>query len=149
MDYGSQFDLAGEVAVVTGGASGIGFAAARALGNCGARIVLLDMNADGLKAAAEALKAAGVASVDARTLDVTDPRQLSYSARSGEEARRGTRSVGNSRRSPRSRGYKVGRAKLSSRTHRHNLIPEKLCRADAEGHASGLSSTGHVAMSRR
>lgn len=76
MDYGSQFDLAGEVAVVTGGASGIGFAAARALGNCGARIVLLDMNADGLKAAAEALKAAGVASVDARTLDVTDPRAL-------------------------------------------------------------------------
>ncbi|WP_281058939.1 MULTISPECIES: hypothetical protein [unclassified Mesorhizobium] len=38
MDYGSQFDLAGEVAVVTGGANGIGFEAARALGNCGARV---------------------------------------------------------------------------------------------------------------
>jgi NAD(P)-dependent dehydrogenase (short-subunit alcohol dehydrogenase family) len=76
MDYRSQFDLSGEVAVVTGGASGIGFEAARALGSCGARIVLLDMNADGLKTAAEALKADGVASVEGRMLDVTDPRAV-------------------------------------------------------------------------
>ncbi|RUU94430.1 3-oxoacyl-ACP reductase, partial [Mesorhizobium sp. M7A.T.Ca.TU.009.01.3.1] len=41
MDYRSQFDLTGEVAVVTGGASGIGLEAAKALGTCGARIVLL------------------------------------------------------------------------------------------------------------
>ncbi|TGP24759.1 SDR family NAD(P)-dependent oxidoreductase, partial [Mesorhizobium sp. M2D.F.Ca.ET.232.01.1.1] len=76
MDYRSQFDLTGEVAVVTGGASGIGLEAARALGTCGARVVLLDMNADGLKAAAEALKAAGVASVEGRALDVTDPQAV-------------------------------------------------------------------------
>ncbi|RAZ92593.1 3-oxoacyl-ACP reductase [Mesorhizobium hawassense] len=76
MDYRSQFDLAGEVAVVTGGASGIGLEAAKALGICGAGIVLLDMNAGGLKAAAEALKAAGVASVDSRLLDVTDPQAV-------------------------------------------------------------------------
>ncbi|WP_189510091.1 MULTISPECIES: hypothetical protein [unclassified Mesorhizobium] len=38
--------------------------------------LLLDMNADGLKAAAQALKAAGVASVDGRVLDVTDPSAL-------------------------------------------------------------------------
>jgi NAD(P)-dependent dehydrogenase (short-subunit alcohol dehydrogenase family) len=76
MDYRSQFDLAGEVAVVTGGASGIGFEAARALGTCGARVVLLDMNADGLKAAAGELKAAGVANVEAHVLDVTDPRAV-------------------------------------------------------------------------
>ncbi|MDX8458880.1 SDR family NAD(P)-dependent oxidoreductase [Mesorhizobium humile] len=76
MDYRSQFDLAGEVAVVTGGASGIGLEAASALGTCGARIILLDMNADGLRAAAEALKAAGVASVDGRVLDVTDPQAV-------------------------------------------------------------------------
>lgn len=76
MDYRSQFDLTGEVAVVTGGASGIGFEAARALGTCGANIVLLDMNADGLKAAADKLRAAGVASVDGRVLDVTDPQAV-------------------------------------------------------------------------
>ena len=76
MDYRSQFDLTGEVAVVTGGASGIGLEAARALGTCGARVVLLDMNADGLKAAADELRAAGVASVDGRVLDVTDPQAV-------------------------------------------------------------------------
>ncbi|TPI15544.1 SDR family oxidoreductase [Mesorhizobium sp. B4-1-1] len=76
MDYQSQFDLTGEVAVVTGGASGIGLEAAKALGTCGASIVLLDMNADGLKAAAEALTTAGVASVDGRVLDVTDPQAV-------------------------------------------------------------------------
>ena len=76
MDYRSQFDLTGEVAVVTGGASGIGLEAAKALGTCGANIVLLDMNADGLKAAAEALEAAGVASVEGRVLDVTDPKAV-------------------------------------------------------------------------
>lgn len=76
MDYRSQFDLTAEVAVVTGGASGIGLEAAKALGTCGANIVLLDMNADGLNAAAETLKAAGVASVDGRVLDVTDPQAV-------------------------------------------------------------------------
>ncbi|RUU57469.1 SDR family oxidoreductase [Mesorhizobium sp. M2C.T.Ca.TU.002.02.1.1] len=76
MDYRSQFDLTGEVAVVTGGASGIGLEAAKALGTCGASIVLLDMNTDGLKAAAEALEAAGVASVEGRVLDVTDPKAV-------------------------------------------------------------------------
>lgn len=76
MDYRSQFDLTGEVAVVTGGASGIGLEAAKALGTCGASIILLDMNADGVKAAAEALKAGGVASVDGRVLNVTDPQAV-------------------------------------------------------------------------
>ena len=73
MDYRSQFDLAGEVAVITGGASGIGFEAARALGSCGARIVLLDMNAAAVEAAAQALISAGVENAVHRTLDVTDP----------------------------------------------------------------------------
>ncbi|UCI28206.1 SDR family NAD(P)-dependent oxidoreductase [Mesorhizobium sp. B2-8-5] len=76
MDYRSQFDLTGEVAVVTGGASGIGLEAAKALGTCGANIVLLDMNADGLKAGAEALESAGVVSVDGRVLDVTNPEAV-------------------------------------------------------------------------
>jgi NAD(P)-dependent dehydrogenase (short-subunit alcohol dehydrogenase family) len=76
MDYRSQFDLTGEVAVITGGASGIGLEAARALGSCGARIVLLDMNAAALASAAEALKQSGVTDVDHHTLDVTDPQAV-------------------------------------------------------------------------
>ncbi len=46
--------LLNRVAVVTGGASGIGLAIAKALANEGARLALLDLNAEGLdKAAAE------------------------------------------------------------------------------------------------
>ena len=76
MDYRSQFDLSGEVAVVTGGASGIGLEAASALGSCGARIVLLDSNATALATAAETLTQSGVADVDRHTLDVTDPQAV-------------------------------------------------------------------------
>lgn len=43
------------LAIVTGGAQGIGFACAEALKEDGARIVLVDINADGVAAAAEKL----------------------------------------------------------------------------------------------
>jgi NAD(P)-dependent dehydrogenase (short-subunit alcohol dehydrogenase family) len=57
----AEFRLDGEVAVVTGGASGIGRVVAEALGAVGARVVSLDLNAGG----PEALKA-----------DVTDEAQV-------------------------------------------------------------------------
>ncbi|MCJ0949973.1 SDR family oxidoreductase [Rhodococcus sp. ARC_M8] len=58
----------GAVAVVTGGARGIGLATARALATAGARLHLLDLDGD------EAKLAAGVLSADARghCLDISD-----------------------------------------------------------------------------
>ncbi|MDP4022976.1 glucose 1-dehydrogenase [Methylobacterium sp. NEAU 140] len=47
--------LAGKVAVVTGGARGIGLAVARAYAREGARVVVADLNAEGARAAAEDL----------------------------------------------------------------------------------------------
>ncbi len=49
-------DLAGKVAVVTGGASGIGLAAAKAYLAKGAKVVIADFNEEGGKQAAENLK---------------------------------------------------------------------------------------------
>jgi NAD(P)-dependent dehydrogenase (short-subunit alcohol dehydrogenase family) len=67
----AAFRLEGEVAAVTGGASGIGRAAALALARVGARVVVLDINAvAGAEVAAEITAARGHA--DAQTLDVTD-----------------------------------------------------------------------------
>src|SRR5665213_2487638 len=51
----SRFDLSGRVAVVTGGAQGIGMAIAQALAEQGAAIGLLDLQADMVAAAAEEL----------------------------------------------------------------------------------------------
>ena len=45
MDYRNAFDMTGSVAVITGGARGIGFEAAVALGQCGAKIVLVEIEA--------------------------------------------------------------------------------------------------------
>ena len=59
MDLGLQ----GKVAVVTGGSRGIGLYTARALGAEGARLALCARNRDGLEAAAESLRAEGVADV--------------------------------------------------------------------------------------
>jgi 3-oxoacyl-[acyl-carrier protein] reductase len=50
----SQFK--NQVAIITGGASGIGFAVAEKLQSLGARLALLDQNLDGLNTAKEKLK---------------------------------------------------------------------------------------------
>ena len=52
-------DAAGAVAIVTGGASGLGLASARALASRGARVVLLDLPSSGGEAAAAANGAGG------------------------------------------------------------------------------------------
>ena len=61
----------GNVAVITGGASGIGLAAARRFGSAGMQVVLLDLPGSALDEAKAGLAADGVA-VTASPTDVTD-----------------------------------------------------------------------------
>ena len=49
------FDMRGQVAAVTGAASGLGLATAEVLARAGARVVLLDVDARGLQAAKQAM----------------------------------------------------------------------------------------------
>ncbi len=68
-------DFKGRTAVITGGASGIGFALARRLGQEGANVVIGDVEVAALQRAAEQLDNAGIA-VEAVTTDVTDRAQI-------------------------------------------------------------------------
>ncbi|WP_175839310.1 SDR family oxidoreductase [Burkholderia anthina] len=63
--------VAGQVAVVTGGAAGIGFALAEAFAERGLRIALADIDSEGLQAATERLINRGVTAVGIHT-DVAD-----------------------------------------------------------------------------
>jgi len=60
----NKIDLAGRVAVITGGARGIGYAVAERMLKSGATAVLWDVDADQLKTAAAALSALGTVSTD-------------------------------------------------------------------------------------
>lgn len=65
----------GRVAVVTGGASGIGRALCAALAGRGATVILTDRNAEGVAAAVRALReaaSAGGGALEGEALDVTD-----------------------------------------------------------------------------
>src|SRR5262245_10750965 len=59
MAYQKRFRLEGELAVVTGGGRGIGLAAADALGEAGARLVLIEQDEAIGRAGLDTLKAAG------------------------------------------------------------------------------------------
>lgn len=65
-------ELAGKVAVITGGGSGIGLATARQLAARGARVVLVDRQPQALEQAVATLQDGGAAGVLARTCDVAD-----------------------------------------------------------------------------
>jgi 3-oxoacyl-[acyl-carrier protein] reductase len=82
-----KIDLTGRRALVTGGARGIGAAIAADLAACGARLLLLDREAETLAATAAALAGKGA---DVRTLvaDITDPR-ATLAAVQGETAAHG------------------------------------------------------------
>jgi NAD(P)-dependent dehydrogenase (short-subunit alcohol dehydrogenase family) len=68
-EFSATMNFKGRVALVTGGASGIGFAVARQLAELGASIVIADMNIDGAEAAAKKL---GDVEVIAIKVDVSD-----------------------------------------------------------------------------
>ena len=72
-------DLSGRNAVITGGASGIGFAMARAFLNEGMNIALVDVDQDALDEAARALSGSN-AKVAGYQLDVTDRAQFAQVA---------------------------------------------------------------------
>jgi 3-oxoacyl-[acyl-carrier protein] reductase len=67
----NRIDLDGQVAVITGGAQGIGLAIARRLVTSGAKVVLWDMNEKLLAESKAAIGAAGTAAVN-----ITDTAQL-------------------------------------------------------------------------
>jgi 3-oxoacyl-[acyl-carrier protein] reductase len=56
-----QLGFSGEIVLVTGGATGLGFATARAFGLCGATIALNDLTADRVEAACERLRQESIA----------------------------------------------------------------------------------------
>jgi NAD(P)-dependent dehydrogenase (short-subunit alcohol dehydrogenase family) len=66
------FDLSGKVAVVTGGAGGIGTVYGEALAGAGAAVALADLDGSGANAAAAKLAAAGHRAIGVQ-LDITDP----------------------------------------------------------------------------
>ncbi len=74
-----RFRLDGKVAVVTGAARGIGQAIARALCEAGAKVILSDVDRDGVAAAAGELERAGFKAV-AITMDVTDSTAVEAAA---------------------------------------------------------------------
>ena len=66
----NQLDLNGRVAVITGGAQGIGYATAERMLLSGASVVLWDIDAKALAAAKEALSSLGA--VDGQAVELTD-----------------------------------------------------------------------------
>jgi len=70
-DYRKQFDLTGRKALVLGAASGIGKAAAEALGALGAAVHCADLDLAGAEATAAAIRAGG-ASAEASRADAAN-----------------------------------------------------------------------------
>lgn len=82
-------EFAGSVAVITGGASGIGFATAGALRERGAHVVVADINAEGVQKAQERLRqenAGAQGEVLAIPVDVTNAEQVEILMQRTEEA---------------------------------------------------------------
>ncbi|MEO9339707.1 SDR family oxidoreductase [Mesorhizobium sp. SB112] len=74
-----KFRLDGKVAVITGGGRGIGLACAEALGEAGAKLIIIDRDAELLASGRAALKAKRYA-VEDFVVDVTDPKAVTEAA---------------------------------------------------------------------
>ena len=75
MPSNPQYDFNGQVALVTGGASGMGFAAARAFAENGAAVALIDYNQNAVEQAARNLTDAGYQALGI-VCDVSDEEQV-------------------------------------------------------------------------
>jgi NAD(P)-dependent dehydrogenase (short-subunit alcohol dehydrogenase family) len=82
--YLKKFDLSGQTAFITGGGRGIGLATAEALLECGAKVVLSDLDPTVLESGRQELGAKGW-DVDAVLLDVTDADAVGRAAREANE----------------------------------------------------------------
>ncbi|TXS55927.1 SDR family oxidoreductase [Streptomyces sp. t39] len=72
--YGQRFG--GQLVLVTGAASGIGRATALAFAGAGARVVVVDRDAEGAARTAESARAAGAAGAWAEAVDVADEQAM-------------------------------------------------------------------------
>jgi NAD(P)-dependent dehydrogenase (short-subunit alcohol dehydrogenase family) len=77
--------ITGQVAVVTGAARGIGFAIAQALGQCGARVAIADLDAAAADAAARQLCELGINAIGV-AVDVADETQVQAMVAAVEQA---------------------------------------------------------------
>jgi len=69
----ASFDMSGRAALVTGAASGLGFAMAQSMAENGAAVCLADVDAAGLESAGD--KLAQVSNmIDTQVVDVRDPQ---------------------------------------------------------------------------
>jgi len=75
VNVSTQFDVAGHGVVVTGGASGLGLAYGEVLASHGARVTLIDVDADGVEVQAARLRQDAL-DVRAAVADVTDHAAL-------------------------------------------------------------------------
>ena len=102
MNVSSRFDVAGFGVIVTGGASGLGLAYGEVLAAHGARVTLIDVDADAVAAQAARLAGEGL-DVRGAVADVTDHAALD---RAIDEAARDVRPA---RRRVRERRHRSGR----------------------------------------